>query len=130
MKLNRVGAVLESNICVNDGDCFYDCETCNRARKTLNEYADAEEQGLLIKLPCKVGDKIYWFWCDGEGNPDSDIHEETILYFYYDRGGLGIATKYYDGHIGHYVREGEIVNGVRRIFLTREEAEETLSKQN
>lgn len=27
--------------------------------KRLQEYEDAEEQGLLIKLPCKVGDSIY-----------------------------------------------------------------------
>ena len=25
----------------------------------LTDYEDAEEQGRLIKLPCKVGDKVY-----------------------------------------------------------------------
>ncbi|MDF2907974.1 MAG: hypothetical protein K0R34_3295 [Herbinix sp.] len=59
MELKHVRAILESNICTNDGDCFYDCDTCNKARKTLREYADAEEQGLLIKLPYKSGDTIY-----------------------------------------------------------------------
>ena len=28
----------------------------------LRKYEDVEEQGLLVKLPCKVGDKIYRFW--------------------------------------------------------------------
>ena len=28
----------------------------------LRKYEDVEEQGLLLKLPCKVGDKIYRFW--------------------------------------------------------------------
>ena len=30
----------------------------------LAEYEDLEEQGLLIKLPCKVGDKVYTIFCD------------------------------------------------------------------
>lgn len=29
------------------------------ALNQLKEYEDAEEQGLLLHLPCKVGDKIY-----------------------------------------------------------------------
>lgn len=28
-------------------------------RETLKQYEDLEEQGLLIKLPCKVGDTVY-----------------------------------------------------------------------
>ena len=31
----------------------------------LAEYEDAEEQGLLLRLPCKVGDTVYEI--DGEG---------------------------------------------------------------
>lgn len=27
--------------------------------ETLGKYEDAEEQGLLLRLPCKVGDNIY-----------------------------------------------------------------------
>lgn len=27
--------------------------------KRLMEYEDAEEQGLLVRLPCKVGDTVY-----------------------------------------------------------------------
>ncbi len=34
--------------------------TGNAIRK-LAEYEDLEEQGLLLKLPCKVGDTIYYF---------------------------------------------------------------------
>lgn len=29
----------------------------------LKEYEDLEEQGLLLKLPCKVGDKVYFINC-------------------------------------------------------------------
>lgn len=30
--------------------------------KKLADYEDAEEQGLLLRLPCKVGDSVYRFW--------------------------------------------------------------------
>ena len=37
-------------------------ESC---RKELKKYEDAEKQGLLVKLPCKVGDMVYVI-CYGE----------------------------------------------------------------
>ena len=37
----------------------------NRLKNELQEYKNLEEQGLLLRLPCKVGDKIY-FIDDGE----------------------------------------------------------------
>lgn len=30
-----------------------------RLAEKLKEYEDAEEQGLLLKLPCKIGDNVY-----------------------------------------------------------------------
>ena len=30
------------------------------AIQKLAEYEDAEEQGLLVRLPCKVGDRVYF----------------------------------------------------------------------
>ena len=38
------------------------CQTCDFEEKIcdkLAEYEDLEEQGLLLKLPCKVGDTVY-----------------------------------------------------------------------
>lgn len=91
-------------------------------------FAKAEADGRLVVMPCKVGDLIYWFWTDSEGNPEGDIEEETVLYFYIDKDGVGIATKHYDGHIGHYVKDGELVDDVRRIYLTREAAEKAIAE--
>ena len=34
-------------------------EAIARANEVLKSYKDAEEQGLLLKLPCKVGDTVY-----------------------------------------------------------------------
>ncbi len=40
-----------------DGSVIYIGDVANK----LAEYEDLEEQGLLLKLPCKVGDTIYYF---------------------------------------------------------------------
>lgn len=45
------------------GECHFEyCEQCDHeaeAWSKLAEYEDLEEQGLIIKLPCKVGNTIY-----------------------------------------------------------------------
>ena len=35
----------------------------------LKDYEDLEEQGLLLKLPCKVGDTVYLVKSDGKVVP-------------------------------------------------------------
>ena len=37
-----------------------------KAADKLAEYEDAEEQGLLLRLPCKIGDTVYETYRDGE----------------------------------------------------------------
>ena len=42
--------------------CNGQCATCDlqyEADMKLKEYEDLEEQGMIIKLPCKVGAKVY-----------------------------------------------------------------------
>ena len=39
--------------------CEPDCEEIDAVYRKLKEYEDLEEQGRLIKLPCKVGDTVY-----------------------------------------------------------------------
>ena len=39
--------------------CEPDCEEIDAVYRKLKDYEDAEEQGLLLKLPCKVGDTVY-----------------------------------------------------------------------
>jgi hypothetical protein len=48
--------------CVEEEECNEDCLSCQHdidAIEKLAEYEDLEEQAKLIRLPCKVGDKIY-----------------------------------------------------------------------
>lgn len=39
--------------------CEPDCEEIDAVYRKLKKYEDLEEQGRLIKLPCKVGDTVY-----------------------------------------------------------------------
>lgn len=39
--------------------CEPDCEEIDAVYRKLKEYEDLEEQGRIIKLPCKVGDTVY-----------------------------------------------------------------------
>ena len=79
----------------------------------LGKYEDAEEQGLLLRLPCKVGDKAYII-------VGKDISEQTIqrvtigfnkiLEFCTRKRGFAISA------IG------------KKVFLTRDEAEAKLKE--
>lgn len=90
------------------------------AIEKLAIYEDLEEQGLLVRLPCKVGDDLYCI-VNGEvkklkvhsfGIPDFEITD--------------IEFKYVDGFkIVRFV--GEVG---KTVFLTREEAEKKLEEMN
>lgn len=45
----------------NCGECR-DCVAEIEAKKKLKAYEDLEEQGLLLRLPCKVGDYVWDLW--------------------------------------------------------------------
>ena len=44
--------------CVEENEWCPKCEPFTNVMKKLAEYEDAEEQGKLIRLPCKVGDTV------------------------------------------------------------------------
>ena len=67
----------------------------------LKEYEDLEEQGLLLKLPCKVGDAVYLIKSDGKVVPRTA-----------DMQFLGVLWDDYG----------------KEWFLTQEEAEEKLKE--
>lgn len=114
------------------------CPTSDEIYNKLKEYEDAEENGTLIKLPCKVRDKVY----EIEEWVNRDICEGCEFYY---EGGMGdlpecsktpyggrppkcmtiderIADKNFIFHCLEYDLFGVFV------FLTREEAEAALKK--
>ena len=87
----------------------------------LMDYEDWEEQGLLLKLPCKIGDEIYWI-CDEDedGNKGLCVKGESYVEAIgVDKDGFLISTD--DG-------SWDRPNKSRWCFLTKEEAEQELKR--
>ena len=64
-------------------------EDIRKVLRRLAEYEEAEEQGLLLRLPCKVGSTVYAICtCEAVGT----VLDGTL---YGSNGGFGTATGYY-----------------------------------
>lgn len=87
----------------------------------LYKYRKLEEQGKLLKLPCKLGDTTFWISDEDEnGNKIPTVRESNpIVGIDIQKDGLYILT---DGDT-----EYEKV-GTRWAFLSREEAEAALKE--
>ena len=64
--------------------CEPDCEEVDAVYRKLKEYEDAEEQGLLLRLPCGIGTDIYYIpseknfrlnLLDGHGEENRVFHQ-------------------------------------------------------
>lgn len=54
--------------------------------EALGKYEDADEQGLLLRLPCKVGDTVYLIKSDEKVVPrTADMQFLGILWDYYGK---------------------------------------------
>ena len=76
----------------------------------LGEYEDAEEQGLLLRLPCKVGDAVYSVECDMIVKFIASNFDVCLKSIYAFQGDFFI------GEMGY------------SVFATKEEAEQALAK--
>lgn len=94
----------------------------------LADYEDAEEQGLLLRLPCKVGDKAYVI------ANKTRLYEMEILSIYpfgalYEDEEKEISRVYnlfLDGNV--YYKHCTFYDFGKTVFLTREEAEKALAE--
>lgn len=89
-----------------------DEEEVDKVYERLKYYEDLEEQGLLLRLPCKVGDTVYKIGGDV-------VVEHTIT-----------AIKIYEDSVYALVgglKFNALLFG-KTVFLTREEAETALAK--
>ena len=90
----------------------------NAEANQWNEYRQLDEQGLLLRLPCKVGDTVYSIANDGKIYPVKATKEVRIV-----NGVLHIlceSCKYVD--LVSYDDIG------KTVFLTQAEAEQKLKK--
>ena len=79
----------------------------------LKFYKDVEEQGLLLRLPCKVGDTVYFVDFD-----ENEYDEAIVESIEFGRNGFLINS---DCEIGTYL-------GAEYLFLTKEAAEQALAE--
>jgi hypothetical protein len=119
---------VENYMKANCMKCAEEHEQLAKWLEELKSYKDLEEQGLLVRLPCKVGDTVWdndfgypesyeikafsYGYCDSYVEPD--IEDQII--FYYENYSGSITGAFPMSEIG------------KTVFLTREEAEKKLEK--
>ena len=93
------------------------CKTIDDVIDKLAQYETLEEQGLLLRLPCKVGDRLYKIDYEYLGNIISDtVHSIHIL-----RNTVYLEMKYW-----HDISLSEVG---KTTFLTQAEAEQELKER-
>lgn len=121
--IRECGDKLCKDIC-NDIEC--DCSKCEleKALEKLADYEDLEEQGLLVKLPCKLGTEVFCYFPGDSHYTKCQIKKieicqsmfGNICYFAESVAQRGRCCRYYDNEFGKF------------LFLTREEAVKKLEE--
>lgn len=127
-KNKEKNTIVIPNSFISSADCAEKYEQVAKWLKELKSYKDAEEQGLLVKLPCKVGDMVWdndfgypepyeikafsYGYCDSYVEPGIGIEDEII--FYYENYTRSITGAFPMSEIG------------KTVFLTCDEAEKKL----
>lgn len=104
--------------------CEPDCEEIDAVYRRLKDYEDLEEQGRLVKLPCKVGDVVYFAHHDRVISSEvlsAKYHAEAENHGVFIRERLtidveGVSAEIDFGDIG------------KTVFLTKSEAEAKLKE--
>ena len=97
-------------------------------REKLKRYEDAEEQGLLLRLPCKVGDKIYQI---SENFIEPCTVETIFVSDDVDKDGnhCNMAEIHYSRYDCPYTSAEIYFTDIgKTVFLTQEEAEAKLAE--
>ena len=98
------------------------CEIMTSICEKLGEYEDLEEQGLLLRLPCKVGDTVYAI---GFNNNKPIIYESIVLSILITEKEIVFNVKVDELGINSQLKQSMFD---RTVFLTQPEAEAKLKK--
>lgn len=132
--IRECGDKLCKDIC-DDIEC--DCSKCEleKALEKLATYEDLEEQGLLVRLPCKAGDTVWvvtspinvFDYDKYDGDAEYKVYESFLSSVSYYASGeqFRIYAKVTNSFIAAYFRECDFGES---IFFTREEAEKKLEE--
>ena len=110
----------------DDGGCINGC-IVPKLYKHLAEYEDLEEQGLLLKLPCKIGDIIYEV---DEAILLDDVIEPIKCKVTYIllKTEIHIDVEVIEGHGIGSTYTFKVEDFGKTVFLTKEEAEKALER--
>lgn len=100
--------------------CEPDCEEIDAVYRRLKAYEDAEEQGLHLRLPCKVGTQIYAIIYDFEQEKYMITETEIIEVTENCNGWFFKSLK--------NILAFRLSDFGVRVFLTKSEAEEKLKE--
>lgn len=100
---------------------YSNCEEGYCAMEKLADYEDAEEQGRLIKLPCKVGDTVYAIGF----NNKPIIYESVVLRILITEKEIVFNVKIDEFGINSQLKQSMFG---KTVFLTKSEAEAKLKE--
>ena len=98
------------------------CEITTSVCEKLGKYEDLEEQGRLIKLPCKVGDTVYAI---GFNNNKPIIYESVVLRILITEKEIVFNVKVDEFEINSQLKQSMFG---KTVFLTQAEAEQKLKE--
>lgn len=112
--------------CYGMGECLDDnCSLMLDACKKLAEYEQLEEQGLLVRLPCKIGDTVYRVNA-GAKQPIIPMTVSEIHFLCYKNERAVRFDAIGKEDMGESCYRLEDIGKI--VFLTREEAEKKLEE--
>lgn len=98
------------------------CEITTSICEKLGKYEDLEEQGRLVKLPCKVGDTVYAI---GFNNNKPIIYESVVLRILITEKEIVFNVKVDEFEINSQLKQSMFD---RTVFLAKSEAESKLKE--
>nr|DAE27788.1 MAG TPA: hypothetical protein [virus sp. ctpeS3] len=102
--------------------CEPDCEEIDAAYRKLKEYEDLEEQGRLVKLPCKVGDTVYVKLASYCEEKYAEAKVRDFNHFISCGFCVVVTSKHFDKQNIPFTEFG------KTVFLTKSEAEAKLKE--
>lgn len=116
--------IILPNSFISSNDCADKYGQVAKWLEELKSYKDLEEQGLLVRLPCKVGTEVFCYFPGDSHYTKCQIKKieicpsmfGNICYFAEPVAQRGCCCRYFDNEFGKF------------LFLTREEAEKKLEE--
>lgn len=134
-RINKEKNTIIINSFISSNDCADKYGQVAKWLEELKSYKELEEQGLLVRLPCKVGDTVWvvtspinvFGYDEYDGDVEYEVYESFLSSVSYYASGeqFRIYAKVTNSFIAVYFRECDFGES---IFLTREDAEKKLEE--